>query len=69
MKLAWTQRAELDARLTASLRKRLADDMERVHVIGAKQAVVAFLAHEPDAALDERLRWSLADILGEENAF
>ncbi len=37
-------------------------------MIDAKQAVVTFPAFEPDAPRDERLRWPLADILGEEAA-
>ncbi|MFZ4070269.1 MAG: hypothetical protein ACOYJ6_09230 [Caulobacterales bacterium] len=50
------------------MRQRLANDLERVHVIDAKQAVVTFPAFEPDAPRDESLRWPLADILGEEAA-
>ncbi|MDX2234988.1 MAG: DUF29 domain-containing protein [Hyphomonadaceae bacterium] len=79
-KLAWTQReepkdswrAEIDVFrlnveecLTASLRAKVDADMERLHRIAAKQATVSFLKHEPEAARDETLRWTLDDVLGD----
>ena len=79
-KLAWTQReepkagwlAEIDVFrlqveqvLTASLRAKAVADIDRLHRLGAKQALVSFLRHEPDAPRDETLRWTLDDVLGE----
>jgi hypothetical protein len=79
-KLAWTRREEpkpgwraeiavfrikaADA-LTASIRRKIFDDLDRLHRLGAKQAMVAFLSVEPAAPRDESLRWSLEQILGE----
>jgi hypothetical protein len=78
-KLAWTQREEpkagwraeidvfrlnLEECLTASLRAKAVGDLERLHQIAAKQSTVSFLKHEPDAARDETLRWTLDEVLG-----
>lgn len=79
-KLAWTQRDEpkagwraeiirfqgaLELVMTAALRAKIEADMERLHRIAARDANASFDMHEPDAARDEALRWTLDEVLGE----
>lgn len=81
-KLAWTKRTEpaaglkttiltqrqdlLDA-LTATIRPKVEAELERLHLGALDRAVVAFEAEEPAAERDASLRWTLPQVLGEEN--
>jgi len=81
-KLAWSRRAEprggwqaeivrfrgaLEDVLTASLRREVEADLERLHLRAAKAAVKAFESDEPGVSTDASLRWTLSQLLGEEN--
>lgn len=81
-KLAWTQREEpkghweaeivalrgnLSRKLTPSIRNKVAADLDELHAEAAEAARRAFKSDEPDATTDAGIRWSLAQILGEEN--
>lgn len=80
MKLAWSQRAEpkggwraeiirfratLKRVLTPTLRAKIADELEDLHVTAGKAADASFDTYEPEAPRDLTLRWTLAQILGE----
>lgn len=60
-------RLQLEGALTTSLRAKVEADLERLHRVGAKQAEISFLQHEPHASRDEPPRWALPQILGEAN--
>lgn len=77
-KLAWSQREEpkvgwtteidvfrlqLAGVLTTTLKAKLDDDLDRLHRLGAKQAEVSFLTHEPNTARDPSLRWDLTRLI------
>lgn len=77
-KLAWSERdgpkggwrgeliqfrAALKRTLTPSLRNRIAEEMDELHIDAGKIADAAFAAHEPEAARDPSLRWTLDDVL------
>lgn len=79
-KLAWTQREEpkggwraeiirfqgdLELVLTPSLRAKVEAALEKLHRTAAKAASASFDTHEPDAARDESLRWTLDEVMGE----
>lgn len=81
-KLAWTQREEpkggwrrevlvqrkdCKRELTPTIRKLVSDSLEELHVDAAEIASASFAAYEPDAPRDATLRWTLAQILGEED--
>jgi hypothetical protein len=80
--LAWSARAEpkpgwraevirfqgqLEQILKASLRAKIAGNMERLHRIALRDAKASFEMHEPDAPRDETLRWTLEQTLGEQD--
>ncbi|MDX2233600.1 MAG: DUF29 domain-containing protein [Hyphomonadaceae bacterium] len=60
-------RAELDGRLSKALRNRLEGDVERLHVLAARAVEREFAGYEPSTPCDLALRWSLPQILGEED--
>jgi hypothetical protein len=62
-----TQRAEFEFVLTASIRAKVEAKLEDLHVKAAALAERLFEIDEPGASRDPSLRWSLAQILGEEN--
>lgn len=62
-----TQRQELKFALTASIRTKVADNLEDLHRDAASLASAAFEDEEAGAGGDLSLRWSLPEILGEEN--
>src|SRR5262249_42750614 len=62
-----TQRAELRAALTASIRAKVEGALELLQEEAADIAAAGFEAHEPSIAIPAARRWSLAEILGEEN--
>jgi len=61
------ERAQLDLVLTASLRARVLEELDTRHLRAAKLAQRTFLDHEPLERCDTSLRWSIGQILGEEN--
>lgn len=61
------QRSDLEPVLTASLRVHVEQELEELHRRAAKLAARTFLDHEPAERIDASLRWSLGQILGEEN--
>lgn len=80
--LAWSQRAEprggwrseirnfrddLDRTLTPAIRRQVGADLEDLHLRAARAAQDAFESHEPGAPIDTSLRWSMAQIMGEQN--
>jgi hypothetical protein len=60
-----TQRADLLAVLTPSLRRDVEASLDDLHRRAAEVAVRLFKSDEPGATCDVGLRWSLAQILGE----
>ena len=63
-----TQRSDLAPALTATIRAMVEADLDRLHADARKIATTSFAANEPGALpLDASLRWSLAQVLGEEN--
>ncbi|MES1203767.1 MAG: DUF29 domain-containing protein [Pseudomonadota bacterium] len=62
-----TQRADLELVLTASLRAKVLGELERTHKTAARAAARAFSTEETDTIPDSALRWTLPQILGEEN--
>jgi hypothetical protein len=53
--------------LTPSLRAKALAELENLHIAAARRAALTFRDLEPSAPTDASLRWSLAEILGEEN--
>ncbi len=81
-KLAWTVREEpkghweseivalrgnLVRKLTPTIRNKVAADLDGLHTEAAEAARRAFKSDEPSTQIDCALRWSLAQILGEED--
>ena len=81
-KLAWSQfenpragwqaeilrfRGELAGRLSKTLRKRLEGDVEALHVAAGKAVEREFRGREQETVCDMTWRWTLRQILGEEN--
>ena len=81
-KLAWTRREEprghwraeiigfrdaLQGVMTPSLRSNSLAELERLHAIAARQAQLSFESEEPGTPTDPAWRWTLPQILGEEN--
>jgi hypothetical protein len=62
-----TQRRELDFVVTGSLRAKLHGKLEELHLKAMGFAREAFDEEEPDAPRDASLRWTLEQVLGEEN--
>ena len=60
-----TFRADLGFVLTRSIRNGLEDELETLHHKAAKVATSKMSQFEPDVRIDPRLRWSLAEVLGE----
>ncbi|HVY03324.1 MAG TPA: DUF29 domain-containing protein [Caulobacterales bacterium] len=82
MKLAWSTRAEprgvwratirvqrtdLKRALTPSLRRMVEDELDAIHADAAQIAADSFGTEEPAGERDVGLRWTLRQILGEEN--
>ena len=82
LKLNWTQRdepkggwraeiihfrARLRRTLTPSLRAKMIAELEIIHLDAIQVAEISFDTHEPGAPRDATLRWSLPQILGEED--
>ena len=82
LKLAWTRREEpkagwrreiirfrgiLEDVLTASMRNAITANPEPLYKRALRDARAAFAVEEPDAPTDAVPRWTLAQILGEEN--
>ena len=63
-----TQRGDLADALTPAIRKLMEDQLEQAHERAFAAASKALELHEPDALqrLDPRRRWSLAQVLGED---
>lgn len=61
------QRSDLKRALTPSLRRMVEADLETIHQDAAFVAAESFSSEEPDAPRDQALRWTLPQILGEEN--
>ncbi len=79
-KLAWSQnaaprngwRAEIvrfrlavEAVLTPTIRRKVEEELERLHTASAEATALQFADLEPDAVCDASLRWTLPQILGE----
>jgi hypothetical protein len=62
-----TQRAELETVLTPSLRRRAIIELEKLHLKALDLIEEDFAVEEPTSTRDPHLRWSLAQILGEES--
>jgi len=63
-----TQRTDLAAALSPSLRRLLEEKLEKLHLDAVRLASASFQADEPGALpLDASHRWTLEQILGEEN--
>lgn len=62
------QRTDLNLVLTPSLRLKLQDALDRLHDEAFAVAALALAEHEPAATLDTTVRWSLAQILGEDQS-
>ncbi|MBL8548948.1 MAG: DUF29 domain-containing protein [Hyphomonadaceae bacterium] len=62
-----TQRDDLKSTLTPTIRKSVEIELESLHLVAADAASRAFAADEPSAPRDVSLRWTLPQILGEEN--
>ncbi len=60
-------RGELEDGLTASIRNAIEADLDALHVRAARAAEKAFSTEEPGVSVNANARWSLAEILGEEN--
>jgi hypothetical protein len=60
-------RADFDLEVTPSIRKLVEADLERLHAMAAHLAQGAFNLHEPSVAIPRDRRWTLAQILGEED--
>jgi hypothetical protein len=58
-------RARLRRTLTPTLRTRMEAELTEIHADAIAAALPSFLLHEPEAARDETLRWTLPQILGE----
>jgi len=62
-----TQRQDLQDALTATIRAKVDDELERLHLGAIARATSAFETEEPAAPRDVSVRWTLAQILGEED--
>ncbi|MEQ1618567.1 MAG: DUF29 domain-containing protein [Terricaulis sp.] len=60
-----TQRRDLDLTLTPSIRRKLEEKLEELHVRALVLAEDAFKTNEPTTPRDASLRWTLEQILGE----
>ncbi len=60
-------RLEIERRLTATLRKAVADELESLHRKGARYAQKSLDEHERDLKIDASRRWPLEQLLGEAN--
>jgi len=60
-------RADLERALTPTIRRHLEDALEPLHGKAAAIAQESLSDHEPGLAVDRDRRWSLSEILGEEN--
>ena len=60
-------REDLEHTLTRTIRLRLEGDLERLHEKGAKAAAKSMEHYEPGVQVDPSRRWSLPEILGEED--
>ena len=62
------QRSELEPVLTASIRRLVEERLEKLHLEAVRTATGLLESEEPAALpLDASRRWTLAQILGEEN--
>lgn len=62
-----TQRQDLRDAMTPSIKPKVEAELERLHLGALERAEDAFANEEPAAPRDVSLRWSLPQILGEEN--
>jgi hypothetical protein len=62
-----TFRADLERSITPTIRRQAEADLEKLHAIAAKAARLAFETKEPETTVDAGLRWSMKQILGEED--
>jgi hypothetical protein len=62
-----TQRADLRQVLTASIRAKVESNLDALHTEAADIAATSFEAEEPGAVIEATRRWTLPQILGEEN--
>jgi hypothetical protein len=62
-----TQRAEFEFVVTPTIRKKVEEKLEQLHVRAANLADQLFDMEEPSTPRDITLRWTLPQILGEEN--
>lgn len=58
-------RAAFDNSVTASIRNEVETALETLHVKAARDAQKALRVFEPGVQVDPRLRWTLAQVLGE----
>jgi hypothetical protein len=61
------ERNAIELVLTASLRTKIAPTMAHRHLRAVRVAELSFGEDEPDIARDTSLRWTLEQVLGEEN--
>jgi hypothetical protein len=62
-------RADLEHILTGAIRRDLLDNLDRIHRRAAKIATADLANHEQDVVLDGSRRWTLPQILGEQDDF
>ena len=60
-------RAEVEQNLTATIRREVEDDLEKLHRKAAAIARASFSDYEPHVRLDTDQRWTFAQRLGEED--
>lgn len=60
-------RDDLRRSLTKTIRRRIESDLERLHVRAAKSAAGHLAIYEPFARVNPTLRWTMAEVLGDEN--
>ncbi len=58
-------RLEVKQRQTPTIERALRDQLETLHVDGARRAAKAFRRHEPGSKIDPTLRWTWEEITGE----
>jgi hypothetical protein len=60
-------RGNLKRKLSPTIRAKVQADLEALHVEAAALAADAFSSEEPQTAIPLERRWTLAEVLGEEN--
>ena len=60
-------RRELEAALTPTIRRRVEDELEKIHLSAASVVAEQFTAHEPDSPQDAARRWTWDQIVSGNN--